>query len=480
MIFTIGAAAAALPALTTGHYIGIALTLILMIGTGLYAGSQIKSSADYSGGSRKAGSALVAGTIMGTLVGGASTIGTAQLAFQFGFCAWWFTLGAGLGCAVLGWGMLKPLYTSNKETIPQYLVGTYGNSIGPVTSVSSGIGMFLSVMSQGISAVALLTSVFHMSPLLAAFVGLALVLTYVLAGGVLGTGMSGVVKLILLYLAVIVTGVLSWQMFGGMSGIHVAFPAKMPWYSLIGRGFSKDVAAGVSLLVGVISTQTYIQAVLSAKSLGEARKGALYSALLIPPIGIGGILVGLFMKANMASFPGMTSAQVLPTFVMHYLPPLFAGIVMATLLIAVIGTWAGLSLGIATMFTRDIYQRFINPTADSNKTLLMQRVFIVVVGLLAVYFVSSNAGALILGFSFLSMGLRGCTILLPLMGALFFNKFVTPAGGMAAAVCGPLFNFYWAMAYPKGMDPLYPGLVAALIAIVVVSLLTKKKSEASV
>ena len=38
---------------------------------------------------------------MGTLVGGASTIGTAQLAYSFGFSAWWFTLGAGLGCVML-------------------------------------------------------------------------------------------------------------------------------------------------------------------------------------------------------------------------------------------------------------------------------------------------------------------------------------------------------------------------------------------
>ena len=34
---------------------------------------------------------------MGTLVGGSSTIGTAQLAFDYGISAWWFTLGGGVG-----------------------------------------------------------------------------------------------------------------------------------------------------------------------------------------------------------------------------------------------------------------------------------------------------------------------------------------------------------------------------------------------
>jgi SSS family solute:Na+ symporter len=318
-----------------------------------------------------------------------------------------------------------------------------------------------------------------MSQTLALIVGVVLVIAYVF-GGVKGTGLVGVVKLSLLYAATIITGIMAFHMFGGMSGVHVAFPAKFSWYSLFGRGFSKDFAAGFSLLVGVLSTQTYIQAVVTAKGLGEARKGALWSALLIPPIGIGGIFVGLFMKAHAATFPGLTSAQVLPTFVMHYLPPWLAGVVLATLLIAVIGTWAGLSLGVSTMLTNDIYKRFINKTADSKQTLLVQRGLILVLCILAAYFVSSSAGALILGFSFLSMGLRGCTILFPLIGAMFFKKLVTPSAGIAAAICGPLVDVYWAMAYPKGMDPLYPGLMAGFAVLVLVSLVTKKKSNADI
>ena len=38
------------------------------------------------------------GAIIGTLVGGSSTIATAQLAYTFGMSAWWFTLGAGIAC----------------------------------------------------------------------------------------------------------------------------------------------------------------------------------------------------------------------------------------------------------------------------------------------------------------------------------------------------------------------------------------------
>ncbi len=82
-------------AMTTGHFIGMVVTLLVVVGSGIYAGTKVKDEKDFSGAARKAGSAVVAGTIMGTLVGGASTIGTAQLAFRYGLDAWWFTLERG-------------------------------------------------------------------------------------------------------------------------------------------------------------------------------------------------------------------------------------------------------------------------------------------------------------------------------------------------------------------------------------------------
>lgn len=456
--------------LTTTHYAGIISTLILMSAVGIYAGRKVKSAADFATGGRKASASIVAGTIMGTLVGGASTIGTAQLAFQYGFSAWWFTLGGGIGCAILGLGMVRPLWHSSVETVPQFLAKTYGTGISPISSIFTSIGMFLSMIAQVLSFCALITAIYPLDPIVAASIGILLVLAYVLFGGVWGTGLTGIFKLILLYVAMLSCGLIALSLLGGINGLFAKFPAH-PWFSLFGRGFDKDFAAGFSLVVGILSTQTYFQAVLSAKSMGAANKGALLSGLFTPPIGLGGIMVGLFMRAN---FPGTPSSEVLPVFVMNYLPPLLAGVVLATLLISVIGTWAGLTLGISTMFTKDIYIRFFHPQADSKTTLLIQRIAIIGICIVAVFFVSGNVGSLILSWSFMAMGLRGCTVLFPLIGAISLPNWVTPKGGIAAALLGPLVNLIWKLLYPAGLDPLYPGLAASAIALILVSRFTKK------
>ena len=376
-------------------------------------------------------------------------------------------------CAFLGLGMAKRLHDSGLETVPQFLVGIYGRNIGPVSCIFSSIGIFLSIVAQGLAAVALLTAMFSINPFTATAIGIVLVLGYVFFGGVWGTGLVGVAKLGLLYIATIACGVIAYNLVGGYAGLAEKFTYQ-PWFSLFGRGINLDAAAGFSLIVGVLSTQTYIQAIYSGKNAQTSRMGALISAIMIPPIGVGGILVGLYMKAY---FPATEAKEVLPVFIMKFLPPVAGGVVLATLLVAVIGTWAGLALGVSTMLTKDIYKQFFRKLAEDKEILFVQRLLIFLVCALCMVFVTGNLKSMILGWSFLSMGLRGCSILFPLMGAMFFPRLVTPIAGVLSAILGPSANLVWHMMYPKGLDPLYPGLIVSFVTLVLVSMLASRRSE---
>ena len=459
--------------LTTGHVIGVVVTFIVMTTVGLYAMRKVKSSEDFSVSGRKASAAVVSGTLMGTAIGGSATIGTAQMAFKYGLCGWWFTLGVGIGFLLLGLIMASKLHASRVETAPQFLVGTYGNAIGPISSIFTSIGIWLSIVANGLAFVALLTSIFSITAWTAALIGIALVFAYVLFGGVWGTGLVGVTKLIFLYFAVLICGIMSYVMMGGMEGLFARFPMH-PWFSLVGRSVNQDLAGGFSMIVGILSTQTYIQGVLSAKSLKEARKGTFISAFFSIPIGLGGVLVGLYMQAN---FPTVPSESVFPIFIIKFINPFVAGVILATLLISAIGTWAGLTLGISTMLTKDIYKKFIRPKSSDTEVLLTQRLMIVALCIITVIMVTGNVGSLIMGWSFLSLGLRGCAALFPLLGAMYFKRWLTPAAGVTAALLGPLADLAWRLLNPHGLDPLYPGLIASLLSLIIVSYFTKKKPQ---
>jgi len=107
-------------------------------------------------GGRKPSSWNVFGAISGTLVGGASTISTAQLAYTYGLSAWWFTLGAERGGLFLGIFLVVQQQQREVETIPQFISHTYDEPARIVASLYSALGMFLQIVAQLLACGAIL------------------------------------------------------------------------------------------------------------------------------------------------------------------------------------------------------------------------------------------------------------------------------------------------------------------------------------
>jgi SSS family solute:Na+ symporter len=448
--------------LTVEHIAGIIFTLIGITLVGIYSGKKIMSAEDFSVGGKNASAPIIAGTIMGTLIGGAATIGTAQLAFLYGFSAWWFTLGAGIGCLILAILFVDPLCRTGKQTVPQILVEEYGTYAGPISSIFVSAGIFLSIIAQMLSAVALLTAMFKISPFFASTIAILLMSAFVVFGGLWATGLVGIVKLALIYISMLAGGFIAFFGGGGLTGYRASFAA-FPYFSLFGRGFFIDFAAGISVVIGVLSTQTYIQAVLSGKNTRESKLGALASAFIIPPIGIAGTFIGLFMKMK---FPDIDPASAFPAFVLNYLNPWFGGVVLATLLIATVGGGAGLALGISTIMTNDIYKKYINKNADDSTLLKVTRMIVVGVLCLSLLFITGNMKSMILNWNFMSMGLRAASVFVPFCVALFFTGKVDGLMAVMSMVLGPLSILIGRPFLPKNFDPLFLGLGVSLVVVI--------------
>lgn len=492
------------------HVLGFAATIVLIILVGVYSGRKVKDVADFTNGGGKAGAGMVCGAILGSLVSGQATLGTAQLAFQYGLAAWWFTLGSGIGCLILAIGYVIPMRHSPSTTLVQVITDKYGILAGYIGSVLSSIGIFISVIAQIISAYALLTTIFHMNVLTAIITAIVIMVIYVVFGGMWGAGMGGIVKLILLYSASIVGCILVLNIIRGLNGItdelnklllgtslgsiikvYSKIDISAHFYNLVARGRMKDIGSGISLIVGVLSTQTYAQAIWSARNDSSARKGALLSAILIPPIGIACIIVGLFMRNHCitaaevealkrigASIPqGLmvisSSAQVFPAFILQYMPPLFGGVVLGTLLITIVGGGAGLSLGVATIIVNDIMKKFIKELSDVRTSLVVTRITLLCVLIAAGVVAAIVPGAVINDFGFLSMGLRGAVIFLPVTFALYYKAKIRKEFIVASMSIGPIIVIAGNLVNVK-VDPLILGMGVSLVCILIGMIVSKK------
>ena len=494
------------------NLLGIILIIAIIIGVGIYSGRMVSDASDFDTGGGKAGPWIVCGAIMGSLVSGQATIGTAQLAFEYGMSAWWFTLGSGIGCLILAIGYVIPLRHSGSITLLEVIGKEYCAKAEYTGSVLCSIGIFISVIAQVLSSCALLTAIFHMDFLVAAVLSVVIMMIYVVFGGAWGAGMGGVVKLVLLYgasilgLGIVLTnshgaGALIDQLrstlggtdMGSLAGLLTAEDVSGRYLSLFSRGFLKDMGSGLSLLLGVLATQTYAQAIWSAKSDSKARKGAMLSALLIPPIGIACIFIGMFMRNHClttAEITALTEAgksipegmieiastsQVFPTFVMHYMPKFIGGIVLGTLLVTVIAGGAGLSLGVATILVNDIFCKISKGLADVKKKLYTTRLTIVATLCLAAAIALVVPGAIINDFGFLSMGIRGTVVFIPLSCALFAKGKVAPWAVLVSMAAGPV-AVLGGNLLGLPFDSLFLGIFVCLV-IIGIGVISQKKQK---
>lgn len=430
--------------------------------------TKAQNSADFSLGGRKAGPWNVFGAITGTLVGGASTIGTAQLAFIWGLSAWWFTLGAGLACLILGLFLAIPLRQSNVETIPEFIARYHGERARVAASLFSAIGMFIQIVAQLLACGAILAVLFDMKLVLSAAVSSLLVLLFTLSGGMKSAGLTGILKMVLIYLTMVIAGGLALFKAGGITQLTTQFSFE-PWFNIFGYGVSEGISDLLSMVVGVISTQTYLQAVFSAGNGTTARRGALYSAVFIPPLGLLGILVGLFMRQ---SHPDLQSALALPTFILDYMPDALAGVAFATLLIAAVGTASGLALGVATTLKVDVLRYFFR---ISNQELTRFRILTVLIVCSAFILLLCNLGSAIMDWSFLSMGLRGATLFFPILFAVFFSKYNLRLAGAISIILAPAGVIVCGLMKIEAIEPLYTGLTLSAVIFTIALLKSSKK-----
>ena len=439
------------------HILGIILSVVLIEVVGVMSSRKVKTADDFSRAGGKAGTWVVCGTIMGTLIGGQSTVGTAQLAFTYGISAWWFTLGAALGCVALAIGYVIPLRRSDSTTLLEVVSKEYGKKAEVLGSILCSLGMFVSVVAQILSSSALLMTLFPFKFYLAAAISCIIMMMYVVFGGLWSAGIGGIVKLILLCISSLAGGVIVLSLTDGYHGIMTSIEEMMNSFvethgrvseeyiqerynNLLARGAGKDIGSGLSVILGVLATQSYAQGIWAAKTDSAARKGALYSAILTIPIGAACVLIGLYMRGHYVTVEEMnllvesgkslpenigvmaTTAQAFPLFITHCMPEFLGGIVLGTLLITIIIGGSGLTLGSSTILVRDVFMK-INPSlSESSKNLKVSRLTIIGILLMSVFVAATFSGSFINDLGFLSMGLRSTAVFIPLTLALFFPK----------------------------------------------------------
>ncbi|WP_051305451.1 sodium:solute symporter family protein [Desulfogranum mediterraneum] len=382
--------------------------------------SALRSASQFALADRSLPFTGVSWVIIGTLVGGISTMGTVQTAYTHGISACIFTFGSSLSCLLLGCFFAKALREQGVVTVAEYLGNSFGQGFRYYSSALSSTGMFIHVVAQFLASIAILQSVFGFGDFLSVLFTMLLIGLFVGTGGISAAGLVGKLKFFMLYLIMAISATLALYRGGGLQQIISQLPRDSELLSLAHYGAGSAAMDLLSMVVGVLSTQIYLQAIFSAKDVRQARNGAFLSAAVIPPIGVLGLVIGLYLRAHSPEL-GANSAQALPFFLFQSFSPLIAAFFAAGLLLIVLATGAGLVLGVTTNIYCDFLTR---PRGVFQRIpqLRLLRMITSLVLLLAALLVTTGLDSTILEWSYMSMGLRGSAVFAGLCVLVFLKK----------------------------------------------------------
>jgi SSS family solute:Na+ symporter/sodium/proline symporter len=174
------------------------------------------------------------------------------------------------------------------------------------------------------------------------------------------------------------------------------------------------------------------------------------------------------------------SESVIPAIARFAGLPLALGLLLVSTMMAIIVSTADSFLLIpATNLTRDVYCRYLNPTATEKQILLISRILVLVLGFIAFLLVSQFKT--VLSAAFTAYNIYGTSITPALLAAFLWRR-ATKEGAIASIITGAAVTIIWSYFLPSwdgftSMHPFlqeltYPAAGLSVLALVVGSLLT--------
>ena len=198
------------------------------------------------------------------------------------------------------------------------------------------------------------------------------------------------------------------------------------------------------------TNQQIIQRTLGAKSLEEGQKGVLFTGLLklLGPLYlvIPGVVAAILFMDGKLDIPvnpdtGLAASdKAYGTLVNMVLPAPLKGFFAAVLLGAILSSFNSVLNSVCTLFSLDIYKRWINQTADDKKVVKTGKIFglIVTIASIIIAPMLMKAGSI---FEYLQ-SMNGLTFI-PLLAIVFIGMVTKKVPALAAntvLICGILIN----------------------------------------
>lgn len=465
---------------------------------GMWISRRKKDTTEYYLAGRTVAWWAVAGSIFGTNISSHHMVGMMGAGLKEGFAQANFEFGAIFGLLSLCYFFLPFYRRMGLYTLSEYLGRRFDDRsrlVYSITNMAFLLIQMVGTMILGALTIATLTenSDYAISYEMAIWLTAAVAGIYTMYGGLTADIFNDVVQSVLLLIGSGLLAVLAiWHPnVGGLSGLlekqpekfHVFFEAshpELPW---------TGVLSGLMVLhLYYWGTNQFIaQRTLGARSDWDARMGTITAGFLKLLIPFLCIVPGMAAGYILAIDPATESDTAFAGLTRTLLPQGYGlvGVVMAGLVAGILSTIDSMMNSTATLFTFDIYKKYVRPDASERRLIWVGRISMTLMVAAAIglsLFYGQTKGGIFNRMADYNAYLVPGVIVAYVAGIL--QPMVTGTASLASIVAGPFLSILFEQVALRGFGHQLQAFhraalatIACYVVVVVVSLATRRERD---
>jgi SSS family solute:Na+ symporter/sodium/proline symporter len=431
-------------------------------------------------------------TLVCTWIGSGTFIAGAEFASKAGWSAVWQPAGAFLGIAVIYFVAAK-IRTFGQYTVGDILEVRYGRfarlfgAIALIIAFTTIVayqfragGYILNVATDG--GISLETG---------QIIAAVFVILFVTIGGMVAVAHTDLPNGIIIVSACLLAVPFVIASAGGWMHAHQVLPPGH--FEVFSPDFGKYPALKalgyfLSTLMLLMGVQSMYQKFYAARTPREAKKAVaiwIVGTIVVETIVI---CIAVYAAAYNVEHHLNWDGRALVLNAARYMVPAPVGVLLLGAACAVVlSTGMNYLLSSSSNVIRDIYQKMINPRADPDKMVALQKVFIVIMGFCAFLMIFIPTyykwEISVLQYAYFAYTMYGVAVTPALLAALMWKR-ATRQGGLASIVGGAAAAVFFEVLLPRlapwvveggdafGIPSIYPAAIISIGLLVIVSLMT--------
>jgi len=477
----------------TPHAAFVVVYLLALIGVGALKARSIKTQEDFSLAGRGLPTWVLIGTLLATWIGTGSVFGNAEKTFRVGLGAFLLPIAGSLGVIAL-YFLAPRIRRFGQFTIQDILearFGVYARVLGTITLL---LAYVIIVSYQYRAGSAVVERCFDVDHTTAILLVAGFVIAYTALAGMFSVAYTDVANGVLMTIGVALALPYLYSSAGGMEGIKEALPTEQ--LTVFGHfNFVQLIGMLLPPFLLILGDANMVQRFFSANDPRSARRaaGGMFIGVAVLEVAI--IATAFLALALVAQGKlerpviggEFADGHILVQAAFDALPTWLGAMLVGTIVAVVVSTADSYLLAPSTALVRDVYQRFSKSEPDQQRAVLAGRVFVVVLGLVAL-------GLAFTSDEFFSIAIFAYTLygagLTPAILAAYFWPRATQAGAVSAMVSGLVVSTVWefqlqaalieswgAEHWVADVGAVLPAVFISTLVLIVVSLATPAPSQ---